>query len=82
MSMILLYTSKQVLLPTPAPLLKMMLGALDVIGNPLMDPEQYLIADETCVLEMSKVKNELDWEPKDTDSDLLIIAYQSYKEKQ
>ncbi len=74
--------SKSFLLPTPAPLVKMALAALDVIGKPLMDPEQYLIADETCVLEMSKAKNELDWEPKDTDSDLLIIAYQSYKEKQ
>lgn len=73
--------SKSFLVPTPAPLVKMTLGALDVIGKPLMDPEQYLIADETCVLEMSKAKKELDWQPKDTDSDLLIVAYNSYKEK-
>lgn len=74
--------SKSFLIPTPAPLVKMALAALDVIGKPLMDPEQYLIADETCVLEMSKAKKDLDWEPKDTDSDLLIIAYRSYKEEQ
>jgi len=61
---------------------KLVLEGLDRINKPIMDPEQYLIADETCVLEMSKVKNMLDWEPKDTDSDLLIIAYRSYKEKQ
>jgi dTDP-glucose 4,6-dehydratase len=73
--------SKSFLIPTPAPLVKMTLAALDVIGKPIMDPEQYLIADETCVLEMSKVKEELDWQPKDTDSDLLIIAYKSYREK-
>ena len=73
--------SKSVLIPTPAPLVKMALGALDVAGMSLMDPEQYLIADETCVLEMSKAKNMLDWEPKDTDSDLLIVAYRSYREK-
>lgn len=73
--------SKSFLLPTPAPLVKLTLGALDVIGMPIMDPEQYLIADETCVLEMSKVKKILDWEPKDTDSDLLIVAYRSYREK-
>ncbi len=73
--------SKSFLIPTPAPAVKLVLEGLDRINKPIMDPEQYLIADETCVLEMSKVKNILDWEPKDTDSDLLIIAYRSYREK-
>jgi hypothetical protein len=33
--------------------------ALDWINLPLMDPEQYLIADEACILDTSKAKREL-----------------------
>jgi len=57
---------------------KIALSLLDQINRPLMDPEQYLIADETCVLDVSKSKRELDWVPKDHDTDLLIIAYRTY----
>jgi len=73
--------SKSILVPTPAPLVKFALGFLDRIGMPLMDPEQYLIADETCVLDVSKAERELDWVPKDNDSDMLISAYRSYRER-
>ena len=72
--------SKSFLLPTPASMVKLVLELLDRINKPLMDPEQYLIADETCVLDVSKGKKELNWEPKDGDSDILIVAYKSYRE--
>ncbi|MEE9426276.1 MAG: NAD(P)-dependent oxidoreductase [Methylococcales bacterium] len=73
--------SKSFLVSTPIFLVKQALAFLDWIGKPLMDPEQYLIADETCVLDVSKAERELKWIPKDTDTDLLIVAYKSYKEK-
>ncbi len=71
--------SKSFLVPTPVFLVKNALALLDWIGKPLMDPEQYLIADETCVLDISKADKELNWKPKDDDIDLLIIAYKTYK---
>ena len=71
--------SKSFLLPTPAFLVKFALDILDRIGFPLMDPEQYLIADETCVLDVSKGERELGWVPEDSDEDMLIAAYESYR---
>jgi len=71
--------SKSILLPTPAFMVKAVLALLDRIGMPIMDPEQYLIADETCVLDCSKAERELGWTPKDSDTDMLLIAYHDYK---
>jgi len=71
--------SKSFLLPTPAGPVKRVLAALDWINCPLMDPEQFLIADQTCVLDVTKAKRELDWEPAFKDEDMLIAAYQDYR---
>lgn len=73
--------SKSLVVPTPAFAVKFVLSILDKLNIPLLDPEQYLIADETCVLSMEKAKNELGWEPKDSDSDMLIAAYKTWKEE-
>jgi len=72
--------SKSFLLPTPAFAVKAVLALLDKIGKPIMDPEQYLIADETCVLDCSKAERELGWVPKDDDTSMLLIAYNDYRE--
>lgn len=72
--------SKSFLLPTPAFAVKTVLAFLDKIGKPIMDPEQYLIADETCVLDCSKAERELGWVPKDDDTSMLLIAYRDYRE--
>lgn len=72
--------SKSIVVPTPAFAVKFVLAILDKLNIPLLDPEQYLIADETCILSMEKAKRELDWEPKDSDTDMLNIAYASWKE--
>lgn len=72
--------SKSIVVPTPAFAVKFVLACLDKLNIPLLDPEQYLIADETCILSMEKAKKELDWEPKDSDTDMLNIAYSSWKE--
>jgi len=71
--------SKSFLLPTPAFAVKAVLAMLDKIGKPIMDPEQYLIADETCVLDCSKAERDLGWTPKDSDIDMLLVAYHDYK---
>lgn len=70
--------SRSILLPTPAPLAKLGLEVLDRLGMPLMDPEQYQIADETCILSTEKAKAELGWTPKHSDSEMLRAAYEEY----
>ncbi len=71
--------SKSILIPTPAFAVKAVLASLDRINKPLMDPEQYLIADETCVLDCTKAEAELGWTPKDDDTSMLLVAYHDYK---
>lgn len=71
--------SKSILLPTPAWLVKLTLDALDAVNLPIMDPEQYKIADEICILDTSKAKRELGWHPKYRDEDMLLAAYTEYR---
>ena len=71
--------SRSPIVPTPAFAVKATLAALDRAGRPLMDPEQYLIADETCVLDCSKAERELGWTPEDDDTSMLLVAYRDYK---
>jgi dTDP-glucose 4,6-dehydratase len=71
--------SRSFLLPTPASLVKAALTALDWINLPLMDPEQYLIADEICILDTTKAKRELGWKPRYNDEDMLLAAYREYR---
>ncbi len=71
--------SRSILLPTPAPLVKLALTSLDLINMPLMDPEQYLIADEICILDTNAAKNDLGWKPLYRDEDMLKAAYREYR---
>ena len=71
--------SRSFLMPTPASLVKAVLTSLDWINLPLMDPEQYLIADEACILDTSKAKRELAWKPLYNDEDMLLAAYREYR---
>ena len=71
--------SKSILIATPASIVKFILELFDRINLPIMDPEQYLIADETCILDVSKAERELNWIPKDNDIDMLLAAYHAYK---
>lgn len=72
--------SKSFLLPTPAPLVKLTLAGFDRVNMPIMDPEQYLIADESCIRSTEAAERELDWAPKDSDVDMLNAAYDEYRE--
>ncbi|MBO0905283.1 NAD-dependent epimerase/dehydratase family protein [Jiella sonneratiae] len=73
--------SKSILVPTPGWAVKKTLDLLDRLNMPLMDPEQYLIADEECVLDVSKGKRQLGWVPQYRDEDMLIAAYSEYRNK-
>lgn len=73
--------SKSILVPTPAWAVKRTLDFLDLLNVPIMDPEQYLIADEMCILDVSKAERELGWVPQNRDEDMLIAAYTEYRKK-
>ncbi len=73
--------SKSILVPTPGWAVKRTLDLLDLLNMPIMDPEQYLIADEMCVLDVSKGKRDLGWIPQYRDEDMLIAAYREYRAK-
>jgi dTDP-glucose 4,6-dehydratase len=73
--------SKSMLLPTPGWAVKRTLDLLDSINLPIMDPEQYLIADEMCVLDVSKAARDLGWAPQYRDADMLIAAYDEYRSR-
>jgi dTDP-glucose 4,6-dehydratase len=73
--------SRSILLPTPAWAVKRTLDLLDLMNMPIMDPEQYLIADEMCILDVSKAERDLGWVPQYRDEDMLIAAYKEYRAK-
>ncbi|MBN9070857.1 MAG: NAD(P)-dependent oxidoreductase [Rhizobiales bacterium] len=73
--------SRSILVPTPGWAVKRTLDLLDLMNMPIMDPEQYLIADEECVLDVSKGERELGWVPQYRDEDMLIAAYTEYRAK-
>lgn len=73
--------SKSLLIPTPGWAVKRTLDLLDAMNMPIMDPEQYLIADEDCLLDVSKGKRDLGWVPQYRDEDMLIAAYREYRAK-
>ncbi|KQZ81928.1 NAD-dependent dehydratase [Mesorhizobium sp. Root157] len=73
--------SKSLLIPTPGWAVKRALDLFDLMNLPIMDPEQYLIADEECVLDVSKAERQLGWVPKYRDEDMLIAAYSEYRAK-
>jgi len=73
--------SKSILLPTPGWAVKRTLDLLDLLNMPIMDPEQYLIADEECVLDVSKAGRQLGWVPQYRDEDMLVAAYSEYRAK-
>lgn len=71
--------SRSILVPTPAALVKLTLSTLDAVNLPLMDPEQFLIADEFCILDTSRARRELHWTPQYRDQDMLVAAYREYR---
>lgn len=73
--------SRSFVLPTPGRLVKGALWVLERLGIPLMYKEQYMIADEEYVLDISETVADLDWHPRYNDEDMLKEAYRMYKQK-
>lgn len=65
---------------TPGNFIKNILYAFDKIGLTVMYPEQFMIADEEYILDISETQKDLDWFPQYTDRDMLIEAYKTYSE--
>jgi dTDP-glucose 4,6-dehydratase len=70
--------TRSIVVPTPAFLVKRTLALLDVLGFPLMFPEQYGIADRDILLDTSTTAATFSWEPSQSDIDILIDAYDGF----
>lgn len=71
--------SRSILVPTPGRAVKATLAAFDRLNMPIMDPEQYLIADEYCVRDTTAIERDLGWHAEYDDRDMLKAAYAEYK---
>lgn len=72
--------SKSPVIPTPGRLVKLALGLLGAVGIEIMYKEQYMIADENYILDISETMNDLGWKPKYNDQDMIIQAYKEWAE--
>ena len=72
--------SKSIVLPVPSPLIKPVLRLLDRVALSPLVPEQFEIADEDYVLDVSRTKAALGWEPVGNDAELMLAAYRTYCE--
>lgn len=70
--------SRSVVIPTPGKLVKLVLGILGALGLEIMYKEQYMIADENYVLDVSKTVKDLGWKPRYNDQDMIIRAYKEW----
>ena len=70
--------SRSRLLPTPASAVKLALSVLDGVGLTLLHPEQYMIADRDCVLDVSDTAATLGFVPVRDDREMLLAAYEEY----
>ena len=72
--------SHSFIIHTPGKLIKFLLNCLDKIGLTIMYPEQFMIADEEYVLDISETEKDLNWHPRYNDEDMLKEAYRMYHE--
>ena len=71
--------SKSILIPTPGALTKKILGIFDALNMPLLNREQYEIADVNYVVDISATQTELGWTPRFSDEKMIHQAYEIYK---
>lgn len=71
--------SRSIVIPTPGFLVKFILNVLDSMGLTVMYKEQFMIADEEYVLDISETEKDLDWHPQYNDEDMLKEAYRIYE---
>ena len=73
--------SKSKVLPMNSFFIKSVLKRLNTLGLSPMDPEQFRIADQDAVVDIQKVKNKLRWTPVQDDLEMLLSAYETYREQ-
>lgn len=73
--------SHSVLIPTNGYIVKKMLWLLGNIGLELLYKEQYEIADENYLVDISNTIDDLDWKPLYDDTDMLCQAYEYYRQE-
>jgi len=78
-SVIVAADSKSIVFPTPGKLVKFVLQFFDSIGLTIMYKEQFMIADEEYILDISETEKDLDWTPKYNDAEMIKEAYHIYK---
>lgn len=71
--------SHSIVIATPGTVVKWILNLLDVMGLTVMYKEQFMIADEEYILDISETEKDLDWHPMYNDEDMLKEAYRIYK---
>lgn len=71
--------SKSLLIPTWGSGVKAVLALLGSVGLEIMYREQYMIADQNYLLDISATERDLDWAPEHGDADMLAAAYDRYK---
>lgn len=70
--------SRSILIPTYGKAVKAILAALGFLGLEVMYKEQYAIADQYYIIDISETVNDLNWTPKHDDASMLCAAYDSY----
>jgi dTDP-glucose 4,6-dehydratase len=63
---------------TNGKMVKAALSFLGAIGIAIMYREQYMIADENYILDISETERDLHWTPQSSDQDMIIEAYVGY----
>lgn len=71
--------SKSILIPTWGKAVKMTLGVLGWLGLEMMYKEQYMIADENYIIDISETRQDLDWTPRFNDTDMMLAAFKEYQ---
>lgn len=71
--------SRSFLVPTHAASIKFILSSLEKLHLPLMYKEQYSIADEHYMVDISNCKKIFSWEPQDNDIYMMKEAFKEYK---
>lgn len=73
--------SNSFLIKTPGSLIKQVLKLLDRLGLTLMYEEQFMIADENYIVDVSKTENDLGWKPDYQDDEMIYQAFKEYKNR-
>ena len=70
--------SHSLVLSTPVKLMHTALAGLATMGIEPLYKEQYLIADKNLILDTTRARETLGWQPSQSDRDMIFAAYDAY----